>query len=170
MNRALVGCVPAQLPRRGREMALDYHDEPFYGQTGELRSYASRGQAKEGTTHFYRIASLYVMWRQVRVTLALTYVLPEDSTLAVLTRLIQRMSHVDFTPSVLYLDKGFCEGEIIIYLRQAKLPAVIACPLRGKVGKERTRALATGRRSYCADYTFTDGTTAHLALVATLVP
>jgi len=58
MNRALVECVPAQLPRRGREMALDYHDEPFYGQTGELRTYAVRGQANEGTTHFYRLASL----------------------------------------------------------------------------------------------------------------
>src|SRR5258706_15235786 len=43
MNRALVACVPVELPRRGREMALDYHDEPFYGQTGELLSYADSG-------------------------------------------------------------------------------------------------------------------------------
>jgi len=68
MNAGLVSCIPEQLPRRGREMALDVHDEPFCGKTPELRTYACRGEAKEGTTYFYRIASLYVMWRQVRVT------------------------------------------------------------------------------------------------------
>jgi hypothetical protein len=49
-------------------MALDMHDEPLYGKTPELRTYACRGEAKEGTTYFYRVA-----------TLAMTYVLPEDS-------------------------------------------------------------------------------------------
>ncbi len=33
---------------------------------------------KSGTTHFFRIASAYVIWHEVRLTLALTYVLPED--------------------------------------------------------------------------------------------
>jgi hypothetical protein len=46
--------------------------------------------AKKGTTGFWRIASAYVMWRGLRLTLALTYVLPEHSTLAVLRRLTHR--------------------------------------------------------------------------------
>ena len=40
MNAGLVDCMPEQLPRRGREMALDFHDEPFYGKNPELRTYA----------------------------------------------------------------------------------------------------------------------------------
>jgi hypothetical protein len=52
LNSALAGCIPAELPRRGREMALDWHDEPFWGKTPELRTYACRGEASEGTTHF----------------------------------------------------------------------------------------------------------------------
>ena len=63
MNAGLAACVPEALPHRGREMALDMHDEPFYGKTPELRTYACRGEAKEGTTYFYRVATLYVMWR-----------------------------------------------------------------------------------------------------------
>ena len=97
-------------------MALDLHDEPFYGKTPELRTYACRGEAKEGTTYFYRVASLYVMWRQVRVTLAMTYVLPEDSSLSIVQRLVQRMQHLGFVPGVLYMDKEFCEGPIVRYL------------------------------------------------------
>jgi putative transposase len=166
MNAGLAACFPADLPRLGREMALDLHDEPFYGQTPELRTYACRGEASEGTTYFYRVASLYVMWRQVRVTIAVTYVLPEDNTLVVVQRLRQRMQQLGFHPSVLYADKEFCEGPIITYLHQQRIPAVIACPIRGKTGG--TRALCQGRKSYCTTYTFTDGTTARLAIVATL--
>ena len=95
---------------------------------------------------------------------------PEDTTLAVVLRLLERMTHLRYKPSVLYLDKGFCQGEAIQYLKDANLPAVLACPIRGQPGKGGVRALCHGRRSYCTDYTFTDGTTARLALVATLVP
>jgi hypothetical protein len=98
MNAGLAGNIPAPLPRRGRAMALDRHDEAFDGKTPELRTYACRGEAKEGTTHFYRVATLYVIWRAVRVTLAMTYGLPEDSTLSVVQRLLQRMQHLAFRP------------------------------------------------------------------------
>jgi hypothetical protein len=113
MNAGLAGNIPEPLPRQGREMALDMHDEPFYGKTPELRTYACRGEAKEGTTYFYRVATLYVIWRAVRVTLAMTYVLPEDSNLSVVQRLLQRMQHLAFRPRVVYMDKEFCEGAIV---------------------------------------------------------
>jgi len=170
MNAALAVCIPSELPRRGREMAIDYHDEPFYGKSPELCSYACRSAAKAGTTHFYRIASLYVMWRQVRVTVALTYVLPEDDGVTVVRRLIERMAHLAFRPGVLYLDKGFCTGAVITCLQEHDLPAVIACPVRGKAGKGGTRALCRGRSAYCTTYTFSDGTTARLALYPSRVP
>jgi Transposase DDE domain len=168
MNAGLAACLPVELPRGGREMALDWHDEPFWGKTPELRTYACRGEAKEGTTHFYRLASVYVIWRKVRVTLAVTYVLPEDSTLAVVKRLVERLQALGFRPGVLYLDKGFCEGPIIRYLTQAHIPAILACTVRGDQGG--TRALCHGRRAYCTDYTFSDGTPARLALMPARVP
>jgi hypothetical protein len=168
MNAGLAARVPEQLPRRGCEMALDLHDEPFYGKTPELRTYACRGEAKEGTTYFYRVATLYVMWRAVRVTLAMTYVLPEDSNLSVVQRLLQRMQQLDFRPRVVYMDKEFCEGPILRYLTDAHLPAILACTLRGSSGG--TRALCRGRKGYCTDYTFTDGTRVRLAMLPARVP
>jgi putative transposase len=166
-NEALADCIPPAMPRQGLEMAVDFHDEPFYGKSDELRKYTVRGEAQEGTTYFWRIATLYVIWRGVRLTLALTYVLPEDSTLAVLQRLLERRAALGLAPKVLYLDKGFASGAIIRYLQEeVRLPALIACPIRGKRGG--TRALCRGRKSYRTLYTFSDGTTTHLAVVATL--
>lgn len=167
-NTALAECIPSTMPRQGLEMVIDFHDEPYYGKSEALRAYTCRGEAHEGTTYFWRIASLYVMWREVRVTLALTYVLPKESVLEILQRLLNRRSALGFRTKVLYLDKGFCTGEIIRYLHKTHQPSVIACPVRGKKGKGGTRALCHGRKHYRTRYTFTDGTTADLAVVPTL--
>lgn len=167
-NAALAKCIPAEMPRRGLEMVIDLHEEPFYGKSVDLQAYTCRGEAHDGTTYFWRIATLYVIWRQVRITLALTYVLPRESVLSVVQRLLARREALGFRFKVLYVDKGFCNGQVITYLQKANLPALIACPIRGKAGQGGTRALCKGRKHYRTCYTFTDGTTADLAVVPTL--
>lgn len=168
LNAALASAIPATMPRGGLEVAIDLHDEPFYGKSPELRTYTCKSQAKRGTSRFFRIASAYVIWREVRLTLALTYVLPEDDLAQVVLRLLQRLQQLGIHATVLYLDKGFCSASVIRVLRQQRQAAILACPIRGRKGG--TRALCQGRRSYRAAYTFTDGTTVDMLVVATLVP
>ena len=167
MNAALQSAIPSGMPRGGLEVAIDTHDEPFYGKTPQLRAYTCKTRAKAGTSRFFRIASAYVIWREVRLTLALTYVLSEDTLPGVVERLLTRLQQVGLQATVLYLDKGFCCGEIIRYLQRTQQAAVLACPIRGKQGG--IRALCQGQGSYTTDYTFTDGTQAALALVDTRV-
>ena len=169
MNAALADCIPESMPHTKLEVAIDFHDEPFYGKQADLRAVTVSGQAKKGTTHFIRIASAYVIWRQVRLTLALHYVLPDESTLDILKILLNRLLDLGFQHlRVLYLDKGFASGPVTTYLQEQKQPTIIACPIRGKNGG--TRALCHGSKSYRTTYTFTDGTQATLVLKATLVP
>jgi putative transposase len=166
LNAALASTIPSHLTRSGLQIAMDWHDEPFYGKTPELRTYVCRSQAKQGTTRFFRIATAYLMWRDVRLTLAMTYVLPEHSTLEVVQRLLQRLTILGFSRTTLFLDKGFCCGDVLCYLQAQHQPAILACAIRGKTGG--TRALCVGRKSYRTTYTFTDGTVAEVAMVATL--
>lgn len=168
MNVALAECIPESMNRTKIEVAIDFHDEPFYGKQVDLRKVTCSGQAKKGTTHFIRIATAYVIWRQVRLTLALRYVLPDEKALDILKFLLDHLQSLDFTFQVLYLDKGFASSPIVNHLKERKQPAILACPIRGKEGG--TRALCRGRSSYTTDYTFTDGTQATLAFKATLVP
>lgn len=168
MNQALASVIPLAMPRGGVEVALDTHDEPFYGKTPAMLSYTRKAQAKAGTSRFFRIASAYVIWREVRLTVALTYVLPEDDLPDVVRRLLQRLEALGFHATVLYLDKGFCWGEVIRHLQQLGQAAILACPIRGKRGG--IRALCRGRGSRLIDYTFSDGTQARLALLDTRVP
>lgn len=167
-NAALAECIPNALLGRHVELAIDFHDEPFYGKQKEIRNLTCSGQAKKGTTHFVRIATAYVIWRQVRLTLAVRYVLPEETSLETLKILLKRLKTLGVSAKILYLDKGFASTQIVNYLTAQKQPAIIANPIRGKKGG--TRALCRGRSSYKALHTFTDGTQAILAMKASLVP
>jgi hypothetical protein len=168
MNAALQADLPVGMPCGGLEVAMDTHDEPFYGKTPELRAYTCKTRAKAGTSRFFRIASAYVIWQEMRLTLALTYVLPEDKLPEVVKRLLKQLVQVGLHATVLYLDKGFCSGEVIRYLQQVGQATVLACPIRGKTGG--IRALCKGRGSYATNYTFTDGTCVRLIMVNTRVP
>lgn len=168
LNNALAARMPRQIRSHRLEAAIDEHDEPFYGKTSALRLHACRSRAKQGTTRFFRIVSAYVIYRQMRLTLAVTFVLPEDKTVDLVSRLHQRLLALELGIKVLYLDRGFCSTPVIAYLRKEKQPAILACTIRGKDGG--TRQLCRGRKSYLTPYTFTDGTLVDMAVVATLVP
>jgi hypothetical protein len=167
VNKALASCTPNDLVRTDIEIAIDFHDEPFYGKQEETRQVTCAGQAKKGTTHFVRIATAYIIWRQVRLTLVVRYVLPGEETLEILKFLLRRLKTLGFQANVLYMDKGFASTEMIQYLTTQRQPAIIACPIRGKKGG--TRALCRGRSSYLTPYTFTDGTQTNIAMKASLV-
>ena len=168
INEALASRLPHQLLLRPVEAAIDEHDEPFYGKTAELRAFTCRSKPKAGTSRFFRIISLYIIYREMRVTLAVAFVRPEDKTVAIVQRLLQCAERLQVKIKVLYMDRGFCSGPVISYLQEVKQPAILACTIRGKTGG--TRQLCRGRKSYRTGYTFTDGTTADMAVVATLVP
>lgn len=152
VNAALTADLPKRLGRIRLDLAADLHDEPFYGKSKELLAFACRGEAKEGTTYFYRVATLYHVHEGVPTTLAITFVLPSDTTLTVLQRLLARAERLGLQWGCLYLDKGFCSIPIIRYLQQHRYSAIIACPIRGRKGG--TRALCTGRKSYITTHTF----------------
>ena len=168
INQALAARLPSQFSQRRVEAAIDEHDEPYYGKSAEVQAYTCGGRSKHGTTRFFRIASLYVIYRQMRLTLAVAFVLPGEKTVAVVSRLYQRVQRLPIQIDVLYLDRGFCSGAVIAYLNEVKQPAILACTIRGKSGG--TRQLCRGRKSYRTSYTFSDGTEVEMAVVATLVP
>jgi putative transposase len=152
LNAALRRDLPPRLRRVAQEVAMDFHDRPYYGKQEQDQALWVRGQAKDGTTRFYRVATAYVIYHGQRVTLALHFVLPKEETLGVLKLLRQPVLSAGVRISCLYLDKGFAGCAVIRYLQSAQQPALIACPIRGK--SAGTRALCRGRKSYCTRYTF----------------
>ena len=152
LNAALAAEIPQYVWDHARDVAIDFHDRPYYGTAPQETGLWVRGPAKAGTTRFYRVATAYVMLHGVRVTLAVHFVRPTDDTITVLDTLLRRLDHLAFHPTRLFLDKGFAGSAVIAYLTQRQQPALIACPIRGTTGG--TRALCRGRGSYRTRHTF----------------
>jgi len=156
INAALATNWPQKLRRSGPiEVAMDFHDRPYYGKAEQEDALWVRGEAKDGTTRYYRVATAYLIKHGQRVTLAIRFFMPEDKTVEVVRDLRKQLCQRGLHIRCLYLDKGFASVEVFQYLQRCAQPALIACPIRGKTGG--TRALCRGRKSYGADYTFTSG-------------
>jgi len=153
LNAALAAEVPRWVRRQAQEVAIDYHDRPYYGKGEQAQELWVRGKAKDGTTRFYRVATAYLVRNGMRVTLALRFVVPEDDTVSVLAMLRQRVKAQRVRVSCLLLDKGFASVAVMAYLTRQGQAALMACPIRGTTGG--TRALCQGRKSYATTHTFT---------------
>lgn len=169
LNAALGKRIPARVWRQARDIAMDFHDRPYYGKTSQEKGLWVRARAKDGTTHFYRIATAYVMLHGLRVTLAIHFVLPDEEPVEIVKILLKRVKKRQIRINCLILDKGFGSIAVMDDLTRQGLPALIACTIRGKTGG--TRALCQGRKSYCTTHTFKgkDGITftANLAVCRT---
>jgi hypothetical protein len=152
VNQALVADLPRRLWKPRLHIAIDLHDEPFYGHTPELVGFTCGGPAKKGTTRFFRLATAYVIFKDMRVTLAVLFVQPTDSLPELVAALLRRLRILGLRIKRLYLDKGFCTTPVLRYVEHSGWPAILACPIRGKTSG--TRGLCRGRASYQTIHTF----------------
>lgn len=152
LNAALAAEIPPRVWRQARDIAIDFHDRPYYGKTSQEQGLWVRSKAKDGTTRFYRVATAYVILKGLRVTLAIRFVLPDSDTVSVLDSLLRHLVELGIDIQRLFLDKGFAGVEVMDYLAFHRWPTLIACPIRGKTGG--TRALCQGHKSYRTPHTF----------------
>jgi hypothetical protein len=152
-NDALAALIPAWLPVRPQDMAVDFHDEPSSGRcdAADADNWVCRGEAQAGTTSFYRCATAYVIQRDVRLTLAVVFVKPGDDTVTLLDRLLARVRAAGIRIRCLSADKAVCSIPVLRWLQTQRVPASIPAPIRGKQGG--TRALCQGTRSYATTHT-----------------
>src|SRR5918995_1711243 len=65
LERRLTAALAAEMPRRvrrqARAVAIDCHDRPDSGKPSQANGLWVRGQATDGTTRFYRVATAYVL-------------------------------------------------------------------------------------------------------------
>ena len=151
MNTLLVKQLPKKLLRPRLPGAIDITEIPYHGQHEEDEEMVRRGRAKSGTTHFHCFATLYVVKKNKRYTLAITLMRRSDKALDVLQRLLGRGSGPELA------SQTPLPGSRLRQQRGHRLPETTAFPDHhplghpGKTGG--TRALLVGRKSYHTTYT-----------------
>lgn len=152
LNQALRSRVPGRLHNSCQKLAIDLNLIPYYGTASEQEeSYIIRSQAKAGTCSFYAYATVYVISRGKRVTLALHAVRRDETLVCIITHLLDQMAPLHISIKRLYLDRGFYCVPVIRWLQACDIPLEMPVIVRGKQGG--TRALVQRKRTYKTSYT-----------------
>lgn len=152
MNAVLPRRLPKKLLHPRLPAAVDITEIPYHGKYDEeTEEIVRRGRAKSGTTHFYCFATLYVIKKHKRYTLAITLMRRADKAQDVLERLLAQGQALGLRIQRLYVDRGFDNNGIVAFLKAQPFATILPLVVRGKHGG--SRALLVGRKSYTTTYT-----------------
>lgn len=152
VNLGLQKSLHPQFKGQKLEVAIDFHDQSYYGKTEQAKGLWVGAEAKNGTTKVYRVATVYVIKKGHRLTLGIKFVLPDETAQAAVEYLLKQLQGLEIEVKCLYLDRGFGSIEVARYLKQIKQTSIIACPIRGKTGG--LKALCVGKQSYRTSHVF----------------
>ena len=119
--------------RKQNVFAIDFVDIPFYGKE-ESRGDTIKTKPKQGTSRFYAYASIYLILRNKRYTLAVKYIRKGETLKDTIDFLIKEIRTIGFKIKAIYLDREFFTVEVINYLQSRKTPFIIPCVKRGPSG------------------------------------
>jgi putative transposase len=150
INALLTTQLPRKLLKSKLPVAIDLVELPYHGKHEPDDPFVRRGKAKGGTTHFFVFATLYVVKKNRRYTLAVVLMGKEEKAQDVLERLLAYGQQLALRIKRLYLDRGFDNNSLVAYLKKQPFPTIMPLVVRGKQGG--SRALLVGRKSYTTTY------------------
>jgi hypothetical protein len=148
LNRALQHKLPKSLGYRPRKLGVDITELPYHGKPHADANEIRRGKPKHGTTHFHCYASLYVIRRGERFTVAMDYVRRGDTMTDVLKRLLRRFRKTGIKIRVLLLDRGFYSIDVVTYLKRARVPFLMPVVHRGRKPRRTAPHQVKGTRRF----------------------
>ncbi len=152
VNSALQKSFSLELKGQQLEVAIDFHDQSYYGKLEQSEGKWVGAEAKNGTTEVYRVATVYVIKNGHRFTLGIKFVVPDESAKEIVGYLLEQLQTIEIKVGCLYLDRGFASIEVAGYLKKIKQTSIIASPIRGKTGG--LRRLCVGKKSYRTKHIF----------------
>jgi hypothetical protein len=132
VNRALQGDLPPALRRKPQPLALDLHLVPYHGHYLREESEVYRSRARDGTSPFHAYATLHVIRKGCRFTVALTSVAKGEALEEVMQRLLRRAAQAGVRPRYLLLCRGFWSVNVLRYLQAARYAFLMPVPCRGR--------------------------------------
>jgi hypothetical protein len=161
LNGALASSLPSALRKRRYPLAADLTLIPYPGQPQREVTEVYRSHAKQGTSHFHAYATLYVVRKGQRFTVALTPVAKGERMKVVLQRLLHLAARAGVRPRYLLLDRGFYSVEVLRSLQAARYPFVMPGIGRGRKvddprGPSATNQFRAWKRSGWSTSTLTD--------------
>ena len=156
LNQALISKLPRRIRKRKHKLAIDLNLIPYYGKpTKEEQDYIYRSEPKNGTCSFYAYATLYIIAKNKRLTIAIIGVKKRYTNVAIITYLLSKVQSLNLKFKRLYLDRGFYSSSVIRWLMALDIPFIMPAIRNGKTGG--INQYLTGKKSYKTTHTMNKG-------------
>ncbi len=135
VNQALISKLPRRIKKKKHKIAIDLNLIPYYGQSREKEEdYIYRSQAKNGTCSFFAYATIYIIAKNKRLTIAIIGVKKSYTSVALITYLLEKINSLKIKIKTLYLDRGFYSSAVIRWLIALDIPFIMPAIRNGKTG------------------------------------
>jgi putative transposase len=130
-------------------LAIDYTDDPYYGTiTEENKDFILRGRCKKSTTYFYRYATIYLIGKDRKVTLAALPVRKGASDLFYVSELVRVVKEHDIKIEAILLDRGFYSTPVFQFLQLEEIPHIVPVKKQGVELKSKLKSRKSRYISY----------------------
>lgn len=136
LNDALADPLPRRMRRRAWEVAIDWHQVPYYGEPEKSRNELCSGKPKQGTRRFHTYASACIVEYGRRYTIALSWVRRHESMVTVLRRLLAQIQRIGLKIKLVLLDRAFFNVPVVEFLQAEGLPFLMPVMFRGRTPKK----------------------------------
>lgn len=130
INDSLRQLAPKAFFKRPRRLAIDLHLRPYYGQRQNV---PVRGGKKAGTKWFWTWATVAVVERGQRWTVAMTQVGPHSALADVLARLLDYVKEAKIPVKMALVDREFYAARVIAVLQRHGIPFLMPAIRRGQL-------------------------------------
>jgi putative transposase len=153
VTRALREQTRLFLPNRPADVAIDFHDVPYYGQAidPDHPQFVKTPESR-GTHRAYPYATLDLLLPNFRFTVALRYLRERGHRQRTVARMLAEAPRAGVQIRRLYLDREFYEYETLSWLKAEGYTVIT--PMR--LGSRQRKRWERGQRSYITEHTLRD--------------
>jgi putative transposase len=145
----LQGPINSLKPEKKYEFAIDYTNDPYYGETDPSNEkFVIRSQAKKSTNSFYSYVSLSIINKNERFTISVLPVEKDKTKVYYLTYFMDLIKKLNFKIKILCLDREFYSADVFEFLQKKEIPHITPVVRKGKVIQQ----MLIGRKARSDEY------------------
>lgn len=135
------------------DVAIDFHDRPYYGRPADPhRRQVVKTKEERGTHRAHRFASLSLLLPRYRLIASLRFHPHNGGTLLAVQKALHDFRQAGGQLRAVFLDRGFYHYAVLSWLKAQGIPAVV--PLR--LGSRQRRKWEHGQRSCTTTHVLKD--------------
>lgn len=123
LTSEIMNCIPKDKPY---QLSMDINEEPYYGEKTEINEqYVIGGQLKKSTKLFYKYTSVYLTYKDIKITLAVLPMRKGVELIDYVKALLSIVERLGIRYDVLLLDRGYYSVPVCNYCKDNHIPLIM---------------------------------------------